>query len=76
MLYVNKTQWRGDALNELFILEQYILEIRRKQEWWILECIKKLGTIIFGNWNKTRTNSILEMGKSSSKFQMYLRVHH
>ena len=27
---------------------------------------KKLQTIVFGNWNKTITNSFLEMGKSSS----------
>ena len=46
--------------------QRYILQIRRKQEWWILERNKKLRTIVLGNLNKTRTNSFLEMGKSSS----------
>ena len=44
----------------------YILQIRRKQEWWILKRNKKLRMLIFGNWNKTRTNSFLDMWKSSS----------
>ena len=46
--------------------QQYILEIRRNQEWWILERNKKLRIIIFWNWNNTRTNSFLEIGKSNS----------
>ena len=46
--------------------QRYILHIRRHQEWWILECNKKLRMIGFVNWNNTRTNSFLEMGKSSS----------
>ena len=46
--------------------QQYILHIRWKQEWWILERTKRLRTIIFENWNKTRTNSFVKMGKSTS----------
>ena len=34
--------------------------------WCILVCNKKLRMIMFGNWNKTRKYSFLEMGRSSS----------
>ena len=65
MLYVNKAQWRarrGNTMNERFMLEQNKIMSR----WWILVRNKKLRTIVFGNWNKTRTTSFLEMGKSCS----------
>ena len=66
-MYVNTVQWCTHAwTNDSYRNETIHLQIRRKQEWWILECNKKLRTIVFGNWNKTRTNSFLKMGKSSS----------
>ena len=43
--------------------ERYILEIRSQIE----QCFFNVTrTIDFGNFNKTRMNSFLEMGKSSS----------
>ena len=65
MLYVNKAQWCarwGNAMNERFTLERNKIMSR----WCILERNKKLRTIVFGNWKKTRTNSFFEMGKRSS----------
>ena len=44
----------------------FIFKIRMKQEWWMLKHNKKFRMILFGNWNKTQTNSFLEMGMSSS----------
>ena len=57
--------WQPHEWSIHFVTKRNILKILRKQEWWILER-NKFRTIIFGNWNKTRTNSFLEMGKSSS----------
>ena len=69
---LQRGQWCGGQMRQLHertihfgTKQRYILQIRKKQEWWILER-NKLITIIFGNWNKTRTNSFLEMGKGSS----------
>ena len=67
MLYVNKAQWharRGNTMNGRFMLERN--KIMWRSRWSILVRNKKLWTIVFGNWNKTRTNSFLEMGMSSS----------
>ena len=63
-------QWRANAIYEQFILEQNNntfckLEGVKNDEFrnvdWIFERL--------GNWNNTRTNSFLEMGKSSSNVQ-------
>ena len=65
MLYENKSQWRvrhGNNMNERFMLERNKIMSR----WCILVCNKKLRIIVFGNWNKTRTNLFLKVRKSSS----------
>ena len=55
-------------MNERFISEQntdtfFKLEGNKNDEFWN---VTRLRAIIFRNWNKTITNSFLEMGKSSS----------
>ena len=52
----------SNSMNERIMLERNKIMSR----WCILVNNKKLWTFVFGNCNKTRTNSFLEMGKSSS----------
>ena len=63
MLYVNTAQSCGNTMNELFILE------RNNDTFWKLE-----GNKDDEFWNKTRTNSFLEMGKSSSNVSNVFKV--
>ena len=51
---------QSNTMNKRFMEQNKIMW------WYILVHTKKLWMIVFGNWNKTRTNSFLEMGKSSS----------
>ena len=78
MLYVNKAQWCSNAMNEGFIFEWnndtlFKLEGNKNNKFWYVTGSSEWSFL--GNINKTRMNSWLEMGKSSSSGQMYLRVH-
>ena len=69
MLCVNTGQCHGNAMNERFILEWndnilWKLEGNKNDEFWNVTRSSRM--IVFRNWNKTRTNSFLEMGESSS----------
>ena len=52
--------------------QRYILQIRRKQEWWILEC-KKLRMIVLGNWNKRRTIFFWKWERAVLMIRIYLK---